>query len=74
VGQTRNTYPSYINKLKYIDERELSAITGVQVSTLRKWRVLSRGPRFKRFGACVRYSLSDIQDWAQSAPGGGGRS
>jgi Helix-turn-helix domain len=32
----------------------------VSTSALNKWRVLGRGPRFIRVGACVRYRASDV--------------
>ena len=58
---------------QYINEHQVAEITGVKVSTLRKWRWLSVGPRFRRFGSCVRYSLIDVQEWIEMAPAGGGR-
>ena len=40
-------------------------------STLRKWRVDKRGPRFIKIGPLVRYQLDDLREWLSSLPTGG---
>lgn len=34
--------------------------------TLEKYRVLGGGPKYKKLGARVFYSLADLNDWLQS--------
>jgi predicted DNA-binding transcriptional regulator AlpA len=57
---------------RFIDERELAAMTGLKVKTLRRWRVFGKGPRFHKLGGSVRYELRDIEAWLESCPVGGG--
>src|SRR5262249_17952743 len=56
---------------RYVNEHELAAQLGMRVSTLRKWRLLGRGPEFRRFGRAVRYSIEKIDQWVKSRPSGG---
>ena len=55
------------------DERATAVYLGVSVETLRTWRKQNRGPRFRKFGRCVRYSIRDLQAFAKGAPSGGQR-
>jgi predicted DNA-binding transcriptional regulator AlpA len=44
-----------------IDEKEAAAILAVAVTTLRNWRALKQGPRYKKLGArMVRYSRAEL--------------
>jgi len=44
-----------------IDEREAAAILNLSVVTLRNWRALRQGPRFRKIGArLVRYHRADL--------------
>lgn len=43
-----------------IDEHQTAVILGCKVSTLRKWRMLGKGPAFCRVGRLVRYSEADL--------------
>lgn len=44
-----------------------ATLLGLRPQTLRKWRLVGRGPRYVRLGescfARVTYRLADIQDW-----------
>lgn len=45
-----------------IDEREVAARLGVAVRTLRNWRALRKGPRYRKIGArLVRYHVADLE-------------
>jgi len=55
------------------DERFASDFLGVAVETLRSWRKQGRGPRFRKIGRCVRYSLRDLAQFIDSLPVGGGQ-
>jgi predicted DNA-binding transcriptional regulator AlpA len=45
----------------------VATLLGLRPQTLRKWRLVGRGPRYVRLGescfARVTYRLADIQDW-----------
>ena len=45
---------------RYLDEREVGSITGVALSTLRRWRSQKRGIRFVKLNKSVRYRRSDV--------------
>lgn len=45
---------------QHVDDYRASEITGFAVSTLRNWRVQSRGPAYIKCGRSVRYRISDL--------------
>jgi predicted DNA-binding transcriptional regulator AlpA len=51
---------------KYIDEKEVSRITGLALPTLRNYRHLGKGPKYSKIGRCVRYSLDDVIAFMES--------
>ena len=54
---------------RLLDEQAVSAISGIKVRTLRKWRLQGRGPGVRRVeGRLVRYSLRDVQEWIRGQP------
>ena len=55
-----------INKFEYINEREVSRITGLAVQTLRNYRQLGKGPPYSKIGRSVRYSVEDIRQFMES--------
>jgi hypothetical protein len=55
------------------DERFAASYLAVSVETLRTWRKQDRGPRYRRIGRCVRYSVADLLAFVEAAPSGGGR-
>ncbi len=54
-----------------LDEKELSRLLRVSIGTLRFWRAIGRGPRYRKVGQLVRYAPSDVQAWLDSRPIGG---
>ncbi|MCL4852555.1 MAG: helix-turn-helix domain-containing protein [Bryobacteraceae bacterium] len=54
------------------DEYAVARICGTSVQSVRRWRAAGTGPRFRKIGALVRYSLADIFAWVEAQPGGGG--
>lgn len=40
---------------------------GLKKSTLDCWRVRGQGPRFKKFGAAVRYALADLERYVEQS-------
>jgi len=49
-----------------LDERQLTKMLGVSVATIRRWRLLRRGPAFLKFFGCVRYDPRDVAVWLAS--------
>ena len=45
---------------------EAAAFVRLSPRTLEKFRVLGGGPRYKKLGARVRYSVEDLRTWLQS--------
>ena len=44
-----------------VDEREAAKIIGLRVATLRNWRCLRKGPRYRKVGQrMVRYHRADL--------------
>ncbi len=53
-----------------LDEKEVSAILRVAVTTLRNWRALRQGPRYVKVGQrIVRYRRSDVADFLTESTG-----
>jgi predicted DNA-binding transcriptional regulator AlpA len=58
---------------KHITEQELEDTYGIPVKTLQKWRLVGRGPRARKFGRSVRYSVVDVDAWISTLPVIGGQ-
>jgi predicted DNA-binding transcriptional regulator AlpA len=54
-----------------LDEKELSRLFRVSIGTLRFWRTIGRGPRYRKVGQLVRYAPSDVHKWLNRRPTGG---
>jgi predicted DNA-binding transcriptional regulator AlpA len=50
-----------------LTERQVAAMLQISPKTLRNWRVLKRGPAWRKFGRLVRYNLRDVQIWIARA-------
>lgn len=57
--------------IRLLNEREVAALLGVSTATIRRWRLLSVGPKFLKLGAAVRYREEDLSRWLESRPAGG---
>lgn len=57
--------------LPLLNENELSEQLQVSVSTIRRWRLLKRGPRYVKLGFTVRYRPEDVAAWLNNQPTGG---
>jgi hypothetical protein len=55
------------------DERFAASYFCISVETLRSWRRQNRGPRYRKLGRCVRYSMADLVAFTEALPAGGGR-
>jgi hypothetical protein len=55
-----------LRQLGYVPEAEAASALGVQVSTLRNWRLKGHGPKFsKPSGETVVYSIDVLRDWIE---------
>ncbi len=54
-----------------LNEHEVAEITGMSVASMRRWRILNRGPRYLKLNAAVRYRIADVSAWLESRPTGG---
>jgi hypothetical protein len=55
-------------------EQEVSKRLNVSVASLRRWRLLARGPAFLKVGSLVRYRSEDLESWLAELPTGGSAS
>jgi hypothetical protein len=46
-----------------LTERQVAAILAIAPKTLRNWRVLKKGPAWRKYGRLVRHSCRDVQVW-----------
>jgi predicted DNA-binding transcriptional regulator AlpA len=44
---------------------------GVSVATIRRWRLLGKGPRFTKLGASIRYREEDVEAFIEQNVRGG---
>lgn len=57
--------------VRLLNDKQVAALLGVSTATIRRWRLLSRGPKFLKLGAAVRYREDDLTRWLESRPAGG---
>jgi predicted DNA-binding transcriptional regulator AlpA len=62
---------------RLLNEEQVAEPTGLSLATLRRWRVLGTGPKFRKLGAGpkspVRYDPADLEAWIAFLPSGGNR-
>ncbi len=49
---------------RYVNTREAAKLLGLSPRTLDTYRCTGAGPRYYRFGGCVRYRVMDLDAWA----------
>ncbi len=54
-----------------LNEHDVARITGMSLASVRRWRLVGRGPRFLKIGASVRYQPEALQAFLNSRPMGG---
>jgi predicted DNA-binding transcriptional regulator AlpA len=57
-------------QVRLMNTREVGILLGVKPKTLCNWRLMKRGPRYRKLGG-IRYKLSDVHAWLESRPTGG---
>lgn len=55
----------------FLTERDVANQIKVSLASLRRWRLMRRGPRFVKVGALVRYRPEDLEQWMENLPAGG---
>lgn len=55
-----------------MDENYVAQLTGLSLSSIRRYRTLGTGPVFIKLGSAVRYRKSDVAKWIEAFPTGGG--
>ncbi len=55
----------------FLTEKEVAQQIKVSLASLRRWRLLQRGPRFVKVGALVRYRAENLEQWLETLPAGG---
>lgn len=48
-----------------LDEKTAAAFLSVSVRTIQDWRFRNTGPKYKKLGRLVRYSVSDLAAYAE---------
>lgn len=51
---------------EHVKPKVAARVLDISERTLAKWRLLGRGPRHRKFGRCVRYSMNDLRAYAAS--------
>lgn len=51
---------------KHCDEFFAAEFLGLQVATLRDWRLRKSGPVYCKFGKAVRYPIADLEKFADA--------
>jgi hypothetical protein len=54
-----------------LNDREVANFLRVSTATVRRWRLLGQGPRFRKLGSSVRYEFVDLEKWLNAQPTGG---
>jgi phage terminase Nu1 subunit (DNA packaging protein) len=64
-----------MEKLQWLNEKQIAETLGVRVRTVQQWRFHGRGPRYKKLsrgrGGSVRYDPRELDEWLKQQPGGG---
>jgi predicted DNA-binding transcriptional regulator AlpA len=59
------------NLEELLTEQDVARVTGLSVASVRRWRLLRKGPMYRKFGAAVRYRADDLAAWIETRPTGG---
>jgi predicted DNA-binding transcriptional regulator AlpA len=62
--------PTQIER-RFVNEKELEAITGVSRRTWQKFRLFGTGPRYYRIGGAIRYDLAETMEYIKAQGQGG---
>ena len=51
---------------RHLTEQQLMERWHLSIKTIRKWRLTGAGPRYRKFGSAVRYSLADVEAFEEA--------
>lgn len=51
----------------FVDQNEAAKLLSLAPATLARWRWAGKGPVYRKFGSAVRYSLADLNLFAEGA-------
>lgn len=54
-----------ITSQQLITEKEAAQFLSVSLRTIQNWRFRNRGPKYKKLGRLVRYSVADLYAYAE---------
>lgn len=54
-----------------MNEGQVAQMLGISVASLRRWRLLRKGPKYVKIGSAVRYPADDVNAWIATRPTGG---
>ncbi len=66
IRSRERALPIRSTDLELLDEHQASEILQIRLATLRKWRLMGKGPRFVRLGRLVGYQGKDVFSWIDS--------
>ncbi len=49
---------------QFVTEAKAADYLGLAPATLSRWRWAVKGPAYRKFGTAVRYSITDLEDFA----------
>ncbi len=57
--------PARVAAHSYLTTQQAAVFLGVSARTLEKWRLLGRGPAYRKLGGrLVRYAIDDLEEFA----------
>jgi hypothetical protein len=68
-----NTSTTPEASIRLLNEREIAETLDVSIGTVRRWRLLRKGPPFLKVGVLVKYPMRGLELWLTSRPMGGER-
>jgi len=69
---SNNTLVRIDPEKRFHNEYHVAERLGISVNTLRRWRLLGKGPAFRKFaGSTVRYGEADLEAFVANSPIGG---
>jgi len=52
------------SNVPHLTQTQAAALLNLSPRTLEKYRVIGGGPKFRKYGTRVRYTLADLNEWS----------
>jgi hypothetical protein len=62
--------PSASDAPELLNEHQVAEFLNMSVASVRRWRLFSKGPKYLKIGAAVRYRREDVETWLNSCRSG----